>query len=216
MTWLQRILGVWVRAGVAVLIAAPGAMYLMFRAQGLPAETFTTTAAVRVTEPDAAIRFEPAAPRQSARWMLLPGCPADSRAYGPLARAVAAHGYVSVIVRVPYRCAPWPQHTTDLRARVIASLLLIGSTHPREDDYSDLAMPVMKIAGSEDGVAPLEASVASRSLLPASARLEVIDGANHAQFGYYGFQLFDRRARISREEQHARAVQLVVSLLQTR
>jgi pimeloyl-ACP methyl ester carboxylesterase len=249
MTWLQRLHYIWVRAGLVVLVVAPLAMYLVFRAQGFPDDSFTTTSEIRVTETDAFVRFDPAASRD-ARWMLLPGCPADPHAYGPLARAVASRGYVSVIVKVPYRCAPWPQHSAQLRQRVrdiagsctscpwalaghsrgvrhaleivralpreeIAALLLIGSTHPRDDDYSDLSMPVMKIMASEDGVAPLDTALGHRALLPASTRFEVIEGGNHAQFGYYGFQLFDHRARISREEQHARTAELVISMLET-
>jgi hypothetical protein len=54
-TWLQRVHYLWVRAGVVVLVVSPIAMYLMFRAQGLPADTFTTTPAVVVTETDAII-----------------------------------------------------------------------------------------------------------------------------------------------------------------
>ena len=248
MTWLQHVRYIWVRAGVVVLVASPFAMYLMFRAQGMPADTFTTTAAVQVTETAAFIRFDPAPSARSARWMLLPGCPADPRAYGPLARAVAASGFVSVIVKVPYRCAPWPQHAALLRQRVtdviascaecpwtlaghsrgvrhvlelvralpqrsIASLVLMGSTHPRDDDYSDLPMRVLKILGSEDGVAPLETSLANRALLPATTRFEVIEGGNHRQFAYYGYQLFDGAATITRAEQHQRLRTLISSWL---
>ncbi|HUE87605.1 MAG TPA: alpha/beta hydrolase [Vicinamibacterales bacterium] len=235
-----------------VLVAAPVVMYLMFRAQGLPDDTFATTADIHVTETDDSIEFEPHGDStQVGQWMLLPGCPADPRAYGPLARGVAARGFHSVIVKIPYRCAPWPQHSAELRRRVmelmakcfhcrwtlaghsrgvrhvlelvrmlprarrdeVASLVLIASTHPREDDYSDLPLRVLKILGSEDGVAPLETSFANRALLPAATRFEVIDGGNHAQFGYYGFQIFDGRALISREAQHEQTVRLLVSML---
>ncbi len=248
MTFLQRVHYIWVRAGIVLLIASPIVMYLIFRAQGMPPDTFMTTPDVRVMESDAQIRFEPASSAPRAGWLLLPGCPADPRAYAPLARAVAQRGFLSVIVKVPYRCAPWPPHAAELRARVraaldscrdcqwalaghsrgvrhaleivrtrpageIESLILMASTHPREDDYSDLRMPVTKILGSEDGVAPLDASLANRRLLPAGTRFEVIDGGNHSQFAYYGFQLFDGRAGISRAEQHLRVAELVASLM---
>jgi hypothetical protein len=54
-TWLQRVHYIWVRAGVVVLVVSPVAMYFMFCAQGLPADTFTTTPAIVVTETDAVI-----------------------------------------------------------------------------------------------------------------------------------------------------------------
>ena len=248
MTWLQRVHYVWVRAGIVVLVVSPLAMYLMFRAQGLPGDTFQSTAGVQVVETTERIEFRPMPSVNHERWMLIPGCPADPRAYGPLARAVAARGFYGVIVKVPYRCAPWPQHQAELRRRVlslmeqcfhcqwalaghsrgvrhvlelvrqlprnrsneIAALVLMASTHPRHEDYSDLPMRIVKILASEDGVAPADDALDNRALLPPTTRWEIIEGGNHAQFGYYGFQVFDGRATISRYEQHRRVVDLIV------
>ena len=36
----------------------------------------------------------------------------------------------------------------------VSALALIGTTHPKEDDLSRLSMPVIKIYGSHDGIAP--------------------------------------------------------------
>jgi pimeloyl-ACP methyl ester carboxylesterase len=250
MTLLRLIRSIWIGGGLLVLLAAPVAMYLMFRAQGLPPDTFATTPQLRVTESDSYVRFQPATARSSG-WMLIPGCPADPNAYGPLARSVALRGFISVIVKVPYRCAPWSQHQEELQRRVrgiidtcydcawmlaghsrgarhalevaralpagrIASVVLIGSTHPRDSDYAQLRIPVLKILASEDGVAPLAESMTSRELLPPGTRFEVIDGGNHAQFGYYGYQLWDRPATITREQQHDRTAELVVSMMRDR
>lgn len=95
----------------------------------------------------------------------------------------------------------------------IRGLVLIGSTHPREVSYAHLTIPVMKIVATNDGVAPLDASLANRPLLPASVRWEVIDGGNHSQFGYYSFQLFDHRATITREAQHEQTAALITSFV---
>ena len=46
--------------------------------------------------------------------------------------------------------------------------------------------------------------------LPAATKWVPIRGGNHSQFGYYGFQLGDRRARIPRAAQQA---QLLAALL---
>jgi pimeloyl-ACP methyl ester carboxylesterase len=247
MTVLRRIRQIWVSFGVVALIASPIVMFLMFRAQGLPPDTFVSTPELLVTESDMYVRFQPASAGKRA-WMIIPGCPADPHAYAPLARRVALHGVLSVIVKVPYRCAPWPAHQDALRQRVagvidscfdcewtlaghsrgarhalevaralppgrIASLVLIGSTHPREESYASLRIPVLKILGSEDGVAPVADSLARRDLLPAASRWEVIEGGNHAQFGYYGYQLWDRPATITREQQHDRATELLLSVI---
>jgi hypothetical protein len=38
----------------------------------------------------------------------------------------------------------------------------------------------------------------------------VIDGGNHSQFGYYGFQLGDHRATVSRAEQQAQTIRALL------
>jgi pimeloyl-ACP methyl ester carboxylesterase len=83
----------------------------------------------------------------------------------------------------------------------VAAMVLIGTTHPKERNLSGLAIPVTKIYGTLDGVAPPEAVEANRRLLPGDTRWVVIDGGNHSQFGYYGSQLFDGTPTISRERQ---------------
>ncbi len=83
----------------------------------------------------------------------------------------------------------------------LSGLLLIGTTHPRDHDLSSLRIPVLKISGTRDCVADLEDSKANASKLPKQAVWTTIVGANHAQFGYYGSQLGDCKATISRDEQ---------------
>jgi pimeloyl-ACP methyl ester carboxylesterase len=83
----------------------------------------------------------------------------------------------------------------------LSGLLLIGTTHPRDQDLSSLRIPVLKISGTRDCVADLETSKAGASKLPSQAVWTTIVGANHAQFGYYGSQLGDCRPTISREDQ---------------
>src|SRR5688572_20907421 len=83
----------------------------------------------------------------------------------------------------------------------LSGLLLIGTTHPRDHDLSALRIPVLKVAGTRDCVADLDASKANASKLPSHAVWTTIVGANHAQFGYYGSQLGDCRPTISRDDQ---------------
>lgn len=95
----------------------------------------------------------------------------------------------------------------------LSGLLLIGTTHPRDHDLSSLRIPVLKISGTRDCVADLEASKAGASKLPKHAVWTTIVGANHAQFGYYGSQLGDCRPTISREEQQRRLLEEVLRWL---
>lgn len=96
----------------------------------------------------------------------------------------------------------------------VVGLVLVGTTHPKEDDLSSLAIPVTKVYGTNDGVAPMEKVMANKHLLPKSTRWVEIRGANHAQFGHYGRQLLDGGASISREDQQAQTRTAILDLLQ--
>jgi len=86
-------------------------------------------------------------------------------------------------------------------ANKLAGVVLIGTSHPRDFDLSRLTIDVTKVSASNDGLAsPAEVKANARKL-PPHTRWVTIDGGNHSQFGYYGFQLGDRRATISRDAQ---------------
>jgi pimeloyl-ACP methyl ester carboxylesterase len=92
-------------------------------------------------------------------------------------------------------------------------LVLIGTTHPRDVDLSTLAVPVTKVAGTRDGLASRTAVEANRAKLPAETRWVWIEGGNHSQFGWYGFQPGDRRAMIAPAAQRATMIQAVIDAL---
>lgn len=94
-----------------------------------------------------------------------------------------------------------------------AGLVLIGTSHPRDVDLSNLAVPVTKIVGTRDGVAPPEKVRQNAYLLPATTRWIWVEGGNHSQFGWYGFQPMDKWAEISADEQRQIMTQAVIALL---
>lgn len=96
---------------------------------------------------------------------------------------------------------------------VFSGMVLLGTTHPKEDNLSGLTMPVTKVYGSNDGVAKPDRILANRSLLPAAARWVEIPGGNHSQFGHYGHQLMDGHATIGREQQQAAARSELLEML---
>ena len=93
---------------------------------------------------------------------------------------------------------------------ILAGLIMIGTTHPRDHDLSSLTIPVLKIAGTRDCVADLDGSKANAHNLPSSTQWVVIEGGNHAQFGYYGSQLGDCSATISRDDQQNQTFEAIV------
>jgi len=94
-------------------------------------------------------------------------------------------------------------------------LILIGTSHPKEDAFnlSNTTLAVTKINATNDGLASTEEVEATAQYLPDDATLVKIDGGNHSQFGYYGSQIGDNVATISREQQQALTVDAILSAL---
>jgi len=95
----------------------------------------------------------------------------------------------------------------------LSGLVLIGTTHPRDVDLSNLSVPVTKIAGTRDGLArPADVRQNAR-LLPPHTRWIWVEGGNHSQFGWHGFQPMDRRAEVDAAEQRTLMIDGVLDLL---
>ena len=96
-----------------------------------------------------------------------------------------------------------------------AGLILIGTSHPKEAAYSlaNAQLPITKIYGTEDGLASQAEIEAFRGYLPEHTIMTEIAGGNHAQFGYYGTQLGDSSATISREQQQTETAVAILTFL---
>jgi alpha-beta hydrolase superfamily lysophospholipase len=95
----------------------------------------------------------------------------------------------------------------------ISGLILMGTTHPKEKDLTNLEFPVLKISASEDGLAsPNEINQFAYNL-PSNTEFIMIEGANHSQFGYYGFQFGAGKATLTREEQQKIAQREIIAFL---
>jgi pimeloyl-ACP methyl ester carboxylesterase len=101
------------------------------------------------------------------------------------------------------------------RAPSIAGLVLIGSSHPRDFSLASSPLPVTRVYGTRDTVADVEKQEATQRNLPPSTTLVRIDGGNHSQFGFYGFQPGDWPATISREEQQRQTVAAILDMLRS-
>ena len=107
----------------------------------------------------------------------------------------------------------------EIAARPPAALrgaIIAGSTHPRDVDLSGTSLAVAKIVATEDGIAPMDVSESLRRLLPADVAWHRIEGGNHSQFGWYGTQLGDGTARITRARQQDQVVAAVLATAETR
>ena len=98
---------------------------------------------------------------------------------------------------------------------MFAGLILIGTSHPKEAAFSlaNAQIPVSKIYTTEDGLASPGEVEANRGFLPEQTIWTEIDGGNHAQFGYYGTQLGDGQATISRDQQQSETAVAILTFL---
>jgi len=95
----------------------------------------------------------------------------------------------------------------------IDGLVLIGTSHPRDQDLRSLSIRVTKIVGTRDGLATPAEVRENADLLPPQTRWIWIKGGNHSQFGWYGFQPLDRRAQIDARDQRELMIQGVLDVL---
>ena len=94
---------------------------------------------------------------------------------------------------------------------VISALVLLASYSTA--DLSDSGITVLSLYGSEDGVMNRDKYEKNRAKLPEDALECVIDGGNHAGFGFYGEQDGDHPAAISRDEQQEVVVDALFAVL---
>jgi pimeloyl-ACP methyl ester carboxylesterase len=188
--------------------------------------------------------FQPILTTPATGFIIYPGGRVDPRAYAPQAHAIAAHGYLVVIVRMPLNLAVLdPEQATDVIQQypeitnwaigghslggamaalyadkhpdAIKGLVLWASYPSSSNDLSNSTIKVTSIYASQDGLATPKKIKASRPLLPANTTWVQIKGGNHAQFGWYGPQPGDHAASISRENQQDQVIQATLDLLRS-
>jgi hypothetical protein len=80
--------------------------------------------------------------------------------------------------------------------------LILNASYPAENNsLKDRNIKVLSIYAEKDGLATKEKIDNSRDFLPQDTEYVLIEGGNHAQFGYYGPQNGDLEAEISRKQQ---------------
>jgi pimeloyl-ACP methyl ester carboxylesterase len=97
---------------------------------------------------------------------------------------------------------------------VVAGVVFWAS-YPADDSLKGLAIPVLSVFGSNDGLSTLDTIEESRALLPPDAVFVLVEGGNHAQFGSYGEQSGDNPASIPAEEQWAQVAEATAKFLET-
>ena len=186
--------------------------------------------------------FSPIDSTASTGFIFYPGGRVLADAYAPLGQAIADAGYLAVFVPMPLNLAvlnadganavieAYPEidhwviggHSLGgaMAARyaynnpdAVDGLVMMAAFPEAQLNFSERDLVVASIYGSLDGLARVEEVEASKPLLPDDAMFILIEGGNHAQFGWYGAQAGDNEATISREAQYEQIVAGMLGVL---
>lgn len=199
-----------------------------FQSHNLPDNTFLNSDLVSVTETDDEINFKSRTSNQELEIVFFQGGLTDPKAYAPLCRKLAEKGYNCHLIKMNWRLPQYDYQKTlkliDLQngnyiigghsqggkmaAQLVyenpttfKGLFLMGTSHPRDIDLSNLEIPCIKLYANNDGLASVEEVMENKEKLPKNSNLILINGGNHSQFGYLGHLLMDSSPTISLEEQ---------------
>jgi dienelactone hydrolase len=186
--------------------------------------------------------FEPKTANYNIGFIFYPGGRVNYLAYAPYAHAIAAEGFLVVVVSMPLNLAvfginaandviaAYPNVTVwaigghslggSMAAQYIhdnpnqiEGLALWASYPPSGVDLSNFNITVVTVHGTNDGLVSNQQIDDSLKQLPSGTSRVEINGGNHAQFGWYGSQSGDSPATISREQQQSITVNATVHML---
>ena len=222
----------WVLWSLAiVLVLGVGGIVAWSQIGVMPAEPgplagVRDNAAITLEDAEQGIVLAPADGESELGLVFIPGAKVDPWAYAAILQGLAGDGITVVITRPWLNLAFFDPRGLDsftsaapgvdvwsvgghslggVRACQLAAdadaLVLFGSYCATDLSASEL--PVLSLAGSDDGLSTPEKNDAARDQLPAAAEMVEIEGASHASFGDYGPQAGDGTPTISMDDMHA-------------
>ena len=174
-------------------------------------------------------------PGNDSALIFYPGAKVEYTSYAPLLKNISNKGIDTYAVEMPFNLAILGQNSADeiiknssynhyfiaghsLGGSMAASY--VNSTNNTEGlilfaayPTNEIEKPVLSIYGSNDNVLNMEKYNDSKDLIKNNFTEFVIDGGNHAQFGYYGNQSGDGIAQISPELQQNQAANKIISFI---
>ncbi|MBT2502035.1 alpha/beta hydrolase [Curtobacterium sp. ISL-83] len=214
----------WVVA-VVVLIAVVFLVWANIVMQGTRSDALQVWRDDRVAVRDTgdSVVMTPTGDADGVGIVFIPGAKVDPYAYMATFRQVVAEGTTVIITKPTLHLAffdtrplsAFESHAPAVRTWAVGGhslggvracqlapdadgLLLLGSYCA--NDLSHSYIKVLSVSGSRDGLSTPAKVDAARHLLPSTATMTQVQGANHADFGAYGVQPGDMTATIPRTE----------------
>ncbi len=188
------------------------------------------------------LSFRPQGSAPQVGFIFYPGARVAPEAYAPLAREIAAQGYLVVVPGMPLNFAVFNPNAADeimaafpeIRSWAVGGHSLGGAmaaayayNHPEQvqglvlwasypatnNNLSSSDLQVASIYGTLDGLTTPDKIDASRSLLPENTQWVAVDGGNHAGFGWYGEQAGDLPATLDKRSQQDLVVSATIDAL---
>ncbi len=185
--------------------------------------------------------FQPVEEPSQTGFIFYPGGRVDYRSYAPLAARLAEKGWPAAIVPMPLNLAvlgpdkaaevikDHPEVTrwviaghslggtmaaqfAEQNPASIAGIVFLAS-YPANDKLATTNLPILAIFSENDGLVTEEDRENFHPRFPASTEWLVIEGGNHAGFGWYGKQEGDNPADVSLEDQTRQVVQAIDQFL---
>jgi len=180
----------------------------------------------------------------STGFIYYPGGKVDHRSYAPLMHALALEGVEGFLVEMPLDLAILGSNRGEAiienypnidrwiisghslggamagrfaynHSELVDGVVFFAAYPASSNDLSDFEnLSVLSIYGDRDGFVTDENIESSREYVPGNTRWLEIEGGNHSQFGYYGFQDGDLEAEISREEQQRQIIKEILQWLE--
>ena len=167
-------------------------------------------------------------------FIFYPGAKVEYTSYLPMLCDLASEGVDCYVVQMPFNFAIFGENEADsiINSTNYSHYILSGHSmggyvassymaHSGKGDglvlfaaypTEKIEKPVLSIYGSDDGVLNFKTYNESKTLMDNLTEV-IIDGGNHAQFGYYGNQSGDNPSKITPEKQQGQSVDEIVKFI---
>ncbi|MTI29801.1 alpha/beta family hydrolase [Xanthovirga aplysinae] len=213
-----------------------------YQSRNLPKDIFSENDQISVTENKDEIIFKPNFTQNTSEVIFFQGGLTDPKAYAPLCRKIAENGFTCHLIKMAWRLPQYDYQKVsklfDLRSRKyiigghsqggkmaaqfvyenpssMTGLFLMGTSHPRDINLSNLSIPTLKVYAEKDGLASIPEVLEYEEKLPKNSTLILIKGGNHSQFGYLGKLFMDNSADISLENQQKETLSYLIKHFNT-